>query len=234
MRTRSALISTLLGVVMLLVFSAPAAAAGANGNLLAAVGVTFGPDRIENLTIPEPAVQPEAIPEAKFAGALAGAFAPRQNDPDKHHIGGGLRTGGYSYGIAGMLRFWFNDIIFFDASIGYHAFYYYLNHTIITLQVGYTIKRWDEFEALILRLYVAGGIDILHWSYDANIYGATLDNSSVGGHGVVGVEILLKQLRQLGFGAEAGFYSRQHSVDNFGLAGFGGFGSGIYAVWYFK
>jgi hypothetical protein len=200
---------------------------------LAAAGVTFGAPKVERLDIVTPDT---TVPEPEFAAALTGAFTPRQNE-DKHKIGGGLRTGGYSYGIAGMLRFWLNDVIFFDVSLGYHAAYFYLNHTVFSASVMYNIKKWDQFDEVILRLYAGGGIDILHWSVDRSAYpnGFTYDSTTLGGHGLAGVEVLLKQLRQLGFGAEAGFYSKNHDVSNtFNLHGWGGFGSGIYAIWYFK
>jgi hypothetical protein len=230
---RAAVVGIIVGGVMALAVAAPASAANSSGNLLAAAGVTFGAPRVEHLKMVEPDT---TAPSPAFAAALEGAFTPRQNE-DKHTIGGGLRTGGYSYGIAGMLRFWMNERIFFDVSLGYHAAYFYLNHTVFSASVMYNIKTWDDFDEVILRLYAGGGIDILHWSVDRSAYpnGFTYDSTTLGGHGVAGVEVLLKQLRQLGFGAEAGFYSRNHDVSNtFSLPGWGGFGSGIYAIWYFK
>ena len=229
---RSVVIRIFVGLVMVVAVAAPASAASNSGNLLAAAGVTFGAPTVEHLKMVTP---DKAVPEPAFAAALTGAFTPRQNE-NKHKIGGGLRTGGYSYGIAGMMRFWLGDVIFFDVSLGYHAAYVYLNHTVFSGSVMYNIKKWDDFDEVILRLYAGGGIDILHWSVDASAYpnGFTYDSTTLGGHGVAGVEVLLKQLRQLGFGAEAGFYSKNHDVQNFGLPGWGGFGSGIYAIWYFK
>ena len=233
MQIRAAIVGTIVGGAMALAVAAPASAASSSGNLLAAAGVTFGAPRVERLKMVEPDT---TAPSPAFAAALEGAFAPRQNE-DKHTIGGGLRTGGYSYGIGGMLRFWMGDFIFFDVSLAHHGAYYAVNHTIFSGSVMYNIKKWDDFDEVILRLYAGGGIDIVHWSIDRSLYPAsfTYDSTSLGGHGVAGVEVLLKQLRQLGFGAEAGFYSRNHDANvNFDLHGWGGFGSGIYAIWYFK
>lgn len=241
MQIRAAVVGTIVGGVMAVALATPASAASSSGNLLAAAGVTFGAPRVEHLKM---VVPDEAAPasdfspalESMFTPALTGAFAPRQNE-DKHTIGGGLFTGGYSYGIGGMLRFWMGDVIFFDIRLAHHGQFYYLNHTVFSASAMYNIKKWDDFDEVILRLYAGGGIDILHWSADASYYGNgfSYDSTSVGGHGLAGVEVLLKQLRQLGFGAEAGFYSRNHDVSNtFSLPGWGGFGSSIYAIWYFK
>jgi len=235
---RAAIIRIIVGGVMALALATPALAAGSN--LLAAAGVTFGAPKVEHLkmvtpdtTLPEPEFAPAL--NGVFAPALTGAFAPRQNE-DKHTIGGGLRTGGYSYGIGGMLRFWLGEVIFFGVSVAHHAYYYYLNHTVFSASVMYNIKKWYQFDEVILRLYAGGGIDIVHWSADSAYYGTlfSYDSTTLGGHGVAGVEVLLKQLRQLGFGAEAGYYTTNHDVQNFQLNGWGGFGSGIYAIWYFK
>jgi len=225
---RTSVIGTLIGIGIVLLLAVPASAQNGSPNLLAASGVTFMPSQ-DDAT--EPAAVDLTVP-MKFETpmAMAHAFIPRQED-ELHMFAVGIRSGGYAYGFGGLIRWWFSQQLLLDIGVAHYGYFSYLSYNQVSGTIGYVFKRIDTNDVVVIRFYAGGGITISRWSYDPDIYGPGLSNTSIGGHGIVGVELIFKQLPRLGLGGDVGFYSTNN---RFNIGGFGGFGSSIYAIWYLK
>lgn len=151
----------------------------------------------------------------------------------EHTLGLGGRAGGYGPGVGGMLRYWLSDTLIFDAGVAHSGYvfpgYTDFGQTVITASLLYAFRRLP-YEALTLQFYVGGGVNISTWHYNHFLAGQTRE-TTVGGHGLVGVEMILRKVPRLGLGAEAGVYSSHRFA---GIDPVGGLGSAVYAIWYVK
>jgi hypothetical protein len=121
----------------------------------------------------------------------------------------------------------------FDADIS-HSGQAYPNYssfgqTVTTFSLLYNFYN-EQFDALRLRIYAGGGINLVSTAYDFQ-GAATARLNNVGGQGVGGVELIFKQIPRLGVGAELVAFTTHEFV---GIDPVGGLGSAVYAVWYLK
>ena len=222
-------IRALIGATLVLLVAIPASAQTGSSNLLVTSGVTFLPSQDEDLTVTEAAVP------LKFETPIAGfnTFVLRQTE-DPHTFAAGLRSGGYAFGIGGVARFWFTQKFFIDAGISHYGYafagYTGFSQNTVMASLLYMFKRIDN-DSMIFRIYAGGGININTWNYNTGINDDS--RTEVGGQGLAGLEMIVKQLPKLGFGAEVGVYQGPDE-DFVNAPGIGGFSSMIYAVWYFK
>ena len=229
MSKTTAVIRALIGLALILLVAAPSSAQTGSSHVLAASGVTFipSPDQLVEFTATH------AVAPLRFHTPMttANAVGFRQ-EPEKHIFGAGLRTGGYGLGIGALVRYWFTQQLFIDASIshyGYSGFTGFGQNTVMG-SLLYMFKKIDTNDAIVFRIYAGGGINISTSRYDDGL--TEEKDTLVGGQGLAGVEMIVKQLPQLGFGLEVGVYSGNDLF--YAPAGIGGFGTTIYAVWYFK
>ena len=158
---------------------------------------------------------------------------PRQAK-DPHIFGAGLRTGGYTFGIGAMVRYWFTQQLFIDAAISHYGYSGYagFGQNTVTASLLYMFKKIDTNDSIVFRIYAGGGVNVSTFHYNN---GATDQSDTVwGGQGLAGVEMIVKQLPQLGFGLDVGVYSGHDFVNVNAPTGIGGFSPTIYAVWYCK
>jgi len=170
------------------------------------------------------------------------SFAPADAAPaaaaasaEPHRFALGARAGGYAASIGFMIRYWFTDHLMFDADISHYghdyAGYASFGQTITSFSILYNFYN-EQFDALRLRIYAGGGINIATTSYAYTGQGqATARLNNVGGQGIGGVELLFKQIPRLGVGAELTAFTTHEFV---GIDPVGGLGSSVYAVWYLK
>ena len=228
MFTPTTAIRALIGASLILFVAIPASAQTGSSNILVTSGVTFLPSEDEAGEL----AADIAVP-LKFEAPVVGfnAFAPRQGT-EKHLFGAGLRTGGYGIGIGALVRFWFTQQLFLDAGISHYGYSGYtgFGQNTVMASLLYMFKKIDTNDSIAFRIYAGGGINISTWNYDDGF--TKQKDTLVGGQGVAGVEMIVKQLPQLGFGLDVGVYSGNDLF--YAPTNVGGLGSMIYAVWYFK
>ena len=223
-------IRALIGASLILFVAIPASAQTGSSNILVTSGVTFLPSEDEAGELTADIAVPLTF-EAPMAAVKV--FAPRQAS-DPHMFAAGARSGGYGPGIGALVRFWFTQQLFLDAGISHYGYSYAgyssFGQNTVLASVLYMFKRIDN-DTMIFRIYAGGGINISTYNYNSG-FGDQSD-TQFGGQGLGGLEMIVKQLPKLGFGAEVGVY-QGNDFDDVAITGIGGVSATIYAVWYFK
>ncbi len=230
MRTYVVVLRALLCLSLPFTLTTVAGAQTFSTNIVSSSGVSFAP--ADAVTTPTPLTTP--------AITFAPATQPVPANAGPHTFAVGVRAGGYAAGIGFMVRYWFTNHLFLDADISHYGQdfggfgYASFGQTVTSFSVLYNFYN-EGFDALRLRIYAGGGVNVAHTSYSfvGNVNAANAGLTNWGGQGVGGVELIFKpqKIRRLGVGAEL-VASTTH-VFQF-VDPVGGFGSTIYAVWYLK
>lgn len=212
---RKVAVAGLVGLGLALVMAVPAAAQGRQNNIMASASFMKAAQVLST----------GDAPSLKLDSAPAMFAAPKKSTaPEGHILGIGVRLGGSSFGGFGLnIRYWLSEVLGIEAGLSHYGYAFY-GYTQVSGGVLYIFKK-AEVGPLDLNIYAGGGVDIAFFS------GSGLDSDTgIGGHGLAGVEFVLKSNPKISFGGDLGFYQ---IPDFFGFSS-AGIASSLYFHYYIK
>lgn len=153
--------------------------------------------------------------------------------PDRRHtFGFGGRAGGFTFGVGASARYWGSEKLALQLDLSHYGVST-LGITQVAPSVLFVLGTPDLSKPTQIRPYGGGGINIMRISEDYSDFGfSELNDSetSIGGQGMVGAEMVFAGAPNFALSGDLGYYS---TGKFFGVS-IGGFALSVSGHYYFK
>lgn len=172
-----------------------------------------------------------AVGRNAFAGAQIATGSGGASD--RHHtFGVGGRAGGFTFGVGASARYWGSEKLGLQADVSHYGIST-IGITQIAPSVLFVLGNPDLSKSTQIRPYAGGGINIMRIAEDYSDFGFSELNgseTSLGGQGMVGAEMIFGGAPNFALSGDLGYYS---TGKFFGVS-IGGFALSISGHYYFK